>query len=114
MYQLETRFARINLGARDGTFFRIKTRSVARTASIEIETSAASAVRDACCSIVVYSRGIALHLSPASNRKVCQMRFIDQIASSEGRIKIPWIIILLVLLEASLLLAVLHIYALRQ
>ena len=29
-----------------------KARSVARTASIEIETSAASAVRDACCSIV--------------------------------------------------------------
>ena len=29
-----------------------KAHSVARTASIEIETSAASAVRDACCSIV--------------------------------------------------------------
>ena len=35
-----------------GTFFLIKARSVARMASIEIETSAASAVRDACCSVV--------------------------------------------------------------
>ena len=33
-------------------FSESKARSVARTASIEIETSAASAVRDACCSIV--------------------------------------------------------------
>ena len=37
--------------------------SVVRTAPIEIETSAASAVRDAC------SRGMALHLSAASDRK---------------------------------------------
>ena len=42
----------INIGARDGTFSASKARSVARTASIEIETSDASAVRDACCSIV--------------------------------------------------------------
>ena len=34
-------------------FSASKARSVARTASIEIATSAASAVRDACCSIVV-------------------------------------------------------------
>ena len=33
-------------------FSASKARSVARTASIEVETSAASAVRDACCSIV--------------------------------------------------------------
>ena len=33
-------------------FSASKGRSVARTALIEIETSAASAVRDACCSIV--------------------------------------------------------------
>ena len=33
-------------------FSASKTRSVARTASIEIETSAASAMRDACCGIV--------------------------------------------------------------
>ena len=74
-------------------FSASKARSVARTASIETETSAASAVRDACCSIIVHSsRGIALLLSAAfnNNRKVCQMRRINQIASSEGRIKIPW------------------------
>ena len=52
-------------------FSATKAHSVARTASIEIETSAASAVRDACC-----SRGIALHLSAAFNRKVCLMRCI--------------------------------------
>ena len=33
-------------------FSALKARSVARTASTEIATSAASAVRDACCSIV--------------------------------------------------------------
>ena len=38
---------------------------MARTASTEIETSATSAVRDACCS-KVSSLHIALHLSAAS------------------------------------------------
>ena len=37
-------------------FSASKARSVARTASINIETSAASAVRDACCIIVAGAR----------------------------------------------------------
>ena len=44
---------------------------------VEIETSAASAVRDACCSN--NSRGIAPHLCAASNRKMCQMCCTAQI-----------------------------------
>ena len=44
-------------------FSASKARSVARTASIEIETSAVSAVRDECCSIVAgVSHSIYLQL----------------------------------------------------
>ena len=72
-----------------GRFSVSKARSVARAASIEIEPSAASAVRDACCSMVA-GRGIALHLSASSNRKVCQMRCIKSSCKFTRPNKIPW------------------------
>ena len=66
-----------------------KARSVARTASIETETSAASVVPDACCNIVAGVPKV-LHLSAASSRNVCLMRFVlNQIARSESGIIIP-------------------------
>ena len=69
-------------------FSASKARSVARTASIEIETSAAPAVRDACCSIVsgVWHSIYLRHLIG----KFVQCVVYNQIATSEGRIKIPW------------------------
>ena len=84
-------------------FSASKTRIVEQR-RIEIETSAAPAVRDACCSIVAgvqHSIYLGLLLE-----KVCQIRCITQIASSEGRKKTHGL--LLVLIEALLLLAVLH------
>ena len=61
----------MNVGARDGTFGRIK-RSVARTAR-NCNLSRLSCARRV---LQHSSRGIALDLSAASNRKVCQMRCI--------------------------------------
>ena len=57
-------------------FSASKARGVARTALIEIEISVASL---SCARRVLYhnSRGIALHLSAASDGKVCQMRCIN-------------------------------------
>ena len=71
-------------------FSASKARGVARTASIEIETSAASAVQNACCSIVarVYHSFYLRLLQVVDKFVKCVVK--KQIASSEGRRKIPW------------------------
>ena len=60
------------------------------------------------------SRGITLHLSAAFNRKVFQMHCTKSNCKSRRPNQNPMDYYVLVLLEALLLLAVLHIYALRQ
>ena len=72
MYQLETRFARINVSARYGIFFRNK-RAYCGKDGLKFHFSRLSCTRRV---LQHSSRGIALHLSAASNRKVCQMRCI--------------------------------------
>ena len=67
-------------------FSASKARSVART-DLNRNLSRLSCARRV---LQHSSRGIALHLSAASNRKVCQMRCIKLNWSSEDRIKIPW------------------------
>ena len=91
-------------------FSASKARIIVWQGRIEIATSAASAVRDACCSIVAgVKHSIYLRLLLEKFVK-CVVQ--NQIGGSEGRIKPHGL--LLVLLEALLLLAVLHIHALRQ